>query len=80
MDAQTYQQMIAEGIKGLPPELLSEVADLVYLLRKRAQDPEAFVDEQKNLLLAAQLAQLSCEEERHLEAEFADYDQRFPRQ
>ncbi len=30
MDAQTYQQMITEGIKGLPPELLSEVADLVY--------------------------------------------------
>jgi hypothetical protein len=80
MNSQAYQEMITEGIKGLPTELLREVADLVYLLRKRAQDPQGFADEQSNFLLAAELQQLSRNEASHLEEEFADYEQRFPRQ
>ena len=73
MNGNAYQEMITEGIKGLPSEMLREVADLVYLLRKRAQDPQ---EEQSNFLLAAELQQLNRNEERHLEQEFADYEQR----
>lgn len=80
MEAQVYQKLIAEGIKGLPPELLSEVADFVYLLRKRAQDPQAFAAEQRDFLLAAELTQLSRAEASHLEEEFANYDRLYPRQ
>lgn len=80
MNAYAYQELITEGIKDLPTELLREVADFVYLLRKRMQDPKAFAEEQRNFLLAAELTQLSRDEERHLEEEFADYEQRFPRQ
>lgn len=79
MNIYPYQELITEGIKGLPAEQLREVADFVYLLRKRAQDPQGFAEEQRNFLLAAELAQLSRDEERHLEEEFADYEQRFPR-
>ena len=79
MEAQVYQQMIAEGIKTLPPELLSEVADFVYLLRKRVQDPQAFAAEQRDFLLSAELIQLSRDETRHLEEEFADYERLYPR-
>lgn len=80
MNAFAYQEMITEGIKDLPNELLREVADLVYLLRKRVQDPQGFAEEQSHFLLAAELHQLSRNEERHLEEEFAVYEQRFPRQ
>lgn len=80
MEAQIYQQMIAEGIKTLPPELLSEVADFVYLLRKRVQDPQAFAAEQRAFLLSTELAGLSRDEARHLEEEFADYERLYPRQ
>lgn len=79
MDAPDYQQLISEGIKGLPPEMLSEVVNLVYLLRRRALDPEGFAEEQRSFLLAAQLRELSQAETRHLEEEFADYEQRHPR-
>lgn len=80
MNTYAYQELITEGIKGLSTELLREVADFVYLLRKRVQDPQAFAEEQRNFLLAAELTQLSRDEERHLEEEFAEYEQRFPRQ
>ncbi len=80
MDTYTYEQLITEGIKGLPAELLREVADLVYLLRRRLQDPDRFAEEQHAFLLAAQLTQLGRDEQRHLEEEFAEYEQRFPRQ
>jgi len=74
-----YQQLITEGIKGLPPELLDEIIDFVYLLRKRAFDPQGFAAEQQAFLLHSQLAQLSQDEAQHLEEEFAGYDQRYPR-
>jgi hypothetical protein len=80
MNSYAYQELITEGIKGLPTELLREVADFVYLLRKRMQDPQGFAEEQSNFLLSAELHQLSRHEERHLEEEFAYYEQRFPRQ
>lgn len=30
MTIQNYQQLIIEGIKGLPQEMLAEIADFVY--------------------------------------------------
>jgi hypothetical protein len=74
-----YKQLITEGIKDLPPELLDEIVDFVYLLRKRALDPQGFAAEQRAFLLRSPLAQLSRDETRHLEEEIADYEQRYPR-
>ena len=43
MDKQhSYEQRIIEGIKGLPQELLAEIADFVYFVRQRFTQPQAF--------------------------------------
>ena len=43
MRTQNYQQLIIEGIKGLPPETLAEIADFIFFLRKRTFQPQAFI-------------------------------------
>ncbi len=70
MTTQALEEMIREGIKGLPPENLAEIADFVYFVRKRVLRPEVFADELRELSLRAELKQLSREEEAHLETEF----------
>jgi hypothetical protein len=77
---QIYQQLIVQGIRGLPAETLAEIADFVYFLRKRIQQPDIFAEELRSALLGEELKQLSRDEEAHLEQEFADYEQRYPRE
>jgi hypothetical protein len=69
MMAQTYQQLIVEGIRDLPTETLVEITDFIYFIRKRALEPCQF---------EAELKQLSRAEITHLEEEFKSYEQRFP--
>ena len=79
MTTPTYQQLILEGIKGLPPEVLAEITDFVYFVRKRLLQPHAFAEEIQNTLRREELRQLSRNEEAHVEQEFAGYDQLCPR-
>jgi len=76
----TFQQLIIEGIKGLPPETLAEIVDFIYFVRKRTLQPQAFAEEVHQALLNAELRHLSRDEEAHLENEFKDYDRRYPRE
>ena len=80
MTTQIYQQLIIEGIQGLPPETLAEIADFVYFMRKRMLESQAFSEERESALLRVELGQLSCDEEAHLDKEFEDYDQLYPRE
>ncbi len=80
MTPQTYQKLIMEGIKGLPPETLAEIVDFVYFVRKRVLKPQAFEECLQNVLLKAELSLLSRDEEAHLEKEFEGYDQLYPRE
>jgi hypothetical protein len=70
------EQLITEGIKGLPPTYLSEVADFVMFVRRRAleQRPYDMAD------IRHELSLLDAHEQRHLEEEFADFDQQFPKE
>lgn len=79
MTMPTYQQLIIEGIKGLPPEVLAEITDFIYFVRTRVLQPQAFAEEIQSILLRADLRQLSRDEEAHLEQEFAGHDQLYPR-
>ena len=76
----TYQQLILEGIKNLPPEVLVEIVDFIYFVRKRTLQPHTFAEEVYPALLDAELRQLSRDEEAHLEDEFKDYDRLYPRE
>lgn len=80
MTAQPYQALIIEGIQGLPPDLLAEIADFVYFVRKRVTQPQEFDEEMRRALTRADLRQLAGSEARHLEEEFADYDRLHPRE
>jgi hypothetical protein len=80
MTAQDYQQLIVEGLDGLPPDALAEIADFVLFIRKRAMRPEAFQEEMRDVLLRAELKQLSRDEASHVEEEFEDYDRLYPRE
>ncbi|MBI1800860.1 MAG: hypothetical protein HY259_01575 [Chloroflexi bacterium] len=64
-----YEQLIAEGIKGLPPDMLAEIADFVYFIRKRALQPQAFEADLQHLRLEVELKRLSRDEAAHLEME-----------
>ena len=64
----------------MPAETLAEIADFVCFLRKRIQQPDIFAEELRSALFGEELKQLSRDEEGHLEQEFADYEQRYPRE
>ena len=52
MDQQhSYEELITAGIKGLPQELLAEIVDFVYVVRKRFIQPQAFASELETMLL-----------------------------
>lgn len=78
MAKETYQELILEGIKGLSPEALAEIIDFIYFVRKRALQPQSFEEELKDILIKAELKQLSRDEEAHLEKEFEQYDKLYP--
>jgi hypothetical protein len=80
MSVNVYERLIVEGIKGLPPETLSEIADFIYFVRKRVLQPQTFDEERQDALLRVELRQLSRDEEAHLEKEFEDYDKLYPRE
>lgn len=74
MNQMNYEQIIVAGVKHLSPERQREVADFVYFLREREANSAEYAQ-----LIEADLAELEGEGLRHLEEEFKDYDQTFPR-
>ena len=80
MTTQTYQRLINEGIKGLPPDTLAEIVNFIYFLRMRMLKPRAFEEDLQNALLNIELHRLNHEEEAHLEKEFENYDKLYPHQ
>lgn len=80
MTTSAYEQLIIQDIKGLPPEILAEIADFISFVRQRALQPQTFNEELQNALREDELKNLSRTEEAHLEEEFAGYEQHYPRE
>lgn len=74
MAATTYEQMILDGIKGLPATRLAEIADFIYFVRKRELQSEEIDDELWAAALREELKDLSRSEGAHLEQELAEYE------
>lgn len=74
MSQTNYEQTIVAGVRRLSPERQREVADFVYFLRLR-EEASANYDE----LIEKDLADFEGAELKHLEEEFADYEQLHPR-
>ncbi|NOT57048.1 MAG: hypothetical protein HOP18_20805 [Deltaproteobacteria bacterium] len=80
MTTPAYEQLIIQGIKGLPPETLAEIADFIYFVRQRVSHSHILNEELQSALDRGELKNLSRTEEAHLEEEFVDYEQRYPRE
>lgn len=80
MSEQVYQDLITEGIRGLPEEFLSQIADYVYFVRRRITQPKAFEAEMYSTLLQTELSHMNQHEFSHLDEEFANYEQQFPKE
>ena len=76
----SYEQLILEGIRGLPADVLSEIVNFVYFMRQRTIHPQRLQSELYQTLLPGVLSQLNRNEMTHLEEEFADYATRYPRE
>lgn len=74
MSQTNYEQTIVAGVRCLSPERQREVADFVYFLRQREENGADFEQ-----LLEKDLADFENTELKHLEGEFADYEQLHPR-
>ena len=78
MTAEGYQKYIMAGLDGLPSEVLAEIADFVFFLRRKVTEPSAYAADQESTLLQRTLRVGWQESLLHLEEEFAYYEQRFP--
>lgn len=79
MSVQSYQELILNGINGLPEQTLAEIADFVYFVRLRVLG----ADDENSLyetILGLERAELIDETESHLDKEFAGYEQLYPRE
>ena len=72
-----FQEVITKGIQGLPKKYLSEVADFVVFMRRKAFDgKETYNFDDIN----HELSLLDAREIKHLEEEFKDFDLQFPKE
>ena len=74
----TYRQLIYEGLSGLSPEALVEIADFIFFVRKRTLQPNDFEADLQTALLNKELRDMSRVEEQHMDKEFEDYDKLYP--
>ncbi len=72
-----FQEVITKGIQGLPQKYLSEVADFVVFMRSKAFDGSDSYDFD---VINHELSLMDARELKHLEDEFKDYDQQFPKE
>ena len=74
--AVNLKELINEGIRDLPPAYLSEVADFVVFVRRKAMEQQPYDTE----VIQRELSGLAIHEQQHLDDEFADFNQRFPKE
>jgi len=65
------EKVIIQGIKDLPQQYLGEVADFVIFLRQKSRKSYDFKEE---------LSLLNEQQINHLEEEFQDFEQLFPKE
>lgn len=74
MSQTNYEQTIVAGVKLLSPERQREVADFVYFLRQREEDGANYEEK-----IEKDSTEFESDELKHLEEEFAGYEQLHPR-
>lgn len=70
------KELINEGIRDLPITYLSEVADFVVFMRRKALEQQPY----DVAAISRELSLLDARERQHLDDEFVDFDQQFPKE
>lgn len=70
------KELINEGIRDLPTTYLSEVADFVVFMRRKALEQQPY----DLTAISQELSLLDAQERQHLDDEFADFDPQFPKE
>lgn len=73
------EQVIWQNLQGLSTESLKEIADFILFVRKKNLFPEQFEQELWVDFLQQETAQLSHTETLHLENEFENYEELYPK-
>lgn len=79
MQLANYEQLILKGIRGLPKETLKEISDFVLFKRKQSLQNSSFTDELFEAIIEYDLQKLNAKEITHLEAEFKNYEKKYPK-
>ena len=72
-----FEEIIHQGIKELPRQYLSEIADFVTFIRHKAIEEKGSYNFED---INRELGLMSTHETNHLEEEFKDFDQKFPKE
>lgn len=78
-DTHYYQQFINNSIKELPIDALEEITDFINFIQQKLKKT-SLIQHNDNALLLAELHLLSYQQQQHLEQEFANYEQQFPKE
>jgi hypothetical protein len=73
------EQVIWQNLQGLSTESLKEIAAFILFVRKKNLFPEQFEQELWVDFLQQETAQLSHAETSHLENEFENYEELYPK-
>ena len=74
------KQAIINNLSGLQDSYLKEIAEYVFFIRQKAINPESFQDHFAQVMLMDELALLNRQETVHLEDEFDNYQQQYPKE
>jgi hypothetical protein len=80
IELQYYQQIITNSIKELPLDALEEIADFVIFIRQKLNKKTMQPQQNNHALLLEELHILNHQQQQHLEREFANYEQQFPKE
>ncbi|MEM6263874.1 MAG: hypothetical protein AAGI38_15275 [Bacteroidota bacterium] len=74
------RKTILVGLKGLPESSLLEIAEYIFFVRQKTLSPTQFQEQFAKSLMAEELSMLNKSEASHLEEEFQNYQDRFPKE
>ena len=78
-DSLDLHKTIINSLHGLPDSSLREIAEYIFFIRQKALSPIQFQQQFEEMLLVEEMESLEVNEISHLEEEFKDYKNLYPK-
>ncbi len=79
-ETKKLQKTILHSLEGLPESRLKEIAEYIFFIRQKTLNPETFQQEFESIMLTDELTALEINEAAHLEEEFKNYKETYPKE